>query len=111
VGDGDGGGGRAGDVWAVACSGGGATVVPSGGLAPAVAAAPMGRVWVSGFGGDCSPPAVEEVVGRRLAQRWSMGWWGGGRGRRGRSHWGKKTCGEEAVDRRKSSGDVEKSGA
>jgi hypothetical protein len=28
---------------------------------PMVVAAPMGRVRVSRFGGDCSPPAVEEV--------------------------------------------------
>jgi hypothetical protein len=42
-----------------------------------VAAAPMGRVRVSGFREDCSPPAVEEVGGRQLARRWAVGRQGG----------------------------------
>jgi hypothetical protein len=72
----------------------------------------MGRVRVSGFREDCSPPAVEEVGGWQLARRWvgrAARQWraGGGWGRRGQSCRGKKMSGEEAVGVRKSSGDVE----
>jgi hypothetical protein len=69
----------------------------------------MGRVRVSGFREDCSPPAVEEVGGWQLARRWAVGRQGGeAAGRRwGQSCRGKKMSGEEAVGVRKSSGDVE----
>jgi hypothetical protein len=58
-------GGGIGDRWQshMRCGSRGAAALPVGGLLPMVVATPMGRVRISGFGGDCSPSAVEEVGG------------------------------------------------